>query len=146
MSIADLMPTHIVNYLLANGILFDYELKDLPSHVNGNNLAAKISDKAQIMLDTYVWERGTQVLLKDKPTNVISAAIIHAARLEEFNYILNGNDIKTPERHSVGPTSETNNSLQLLHKIRWPKELEQLARCKLSEIEEISLAIIKLNA
>jgi hypothetical protein len=46
MSIADLMPTHIVNYLLANGVLFDYEVKDLQSNIKPVGLAAKISDKA----------------------------------------------------------------------------------------------------
>lgn len=62
MSIADLMPTHIVNYLLANGIVFDNEL---PQSSQSVEIAARISDRTLILLDTLVWERGACQILKD---------------------------------------------------------------------------------
>lgn len=55
MSVADMMPTHMVNYLLANGVVFDNEISN---DIKGIELAARVSDRSLIMLDTLVWERS----------------------------------------------------------------------------------------
>lgn len=123
MSIADMMPTHILNYLLANGVVFENELTK-GNISKGVELAGRISDKAQIMLDTYVWERGNHQELLGKPASIIAASIIHAARQEE----------------ALSSKKET-----LLANI-WPRELEILTRCRSSEVEQISALILKLNA
>jgi|LauGreDrversion4_2_1035121.scaffolds.fasta_scaffold92515_3 hypothetical protein len=66
MSIADLMPTHIVNYILANGVVFDNEGLCSTKTVE---MAARVSDRALILLDTLVWERGSCPALRDKPAS-----------------------------------------------------------------------------
>lgn len=43
MTIADLMPTHIVNFILANGVVFENETL---SDSNGVETAARVSDRA----------------------------------------------------------------------------------------------------
>ena len=66
MLIADLMPTHLVNYLLANGIVFDNEV---PKDARGVETAARVADRALIMLDTLVWERGVHAVLRERPAS-----------------------------------------------------------------------------
>lgn len=80
MSIADLMPTHIVNYLLANGVVFENELPGDGS----TEIAARVSDRSLIMLDTLVWERGANKVLRNAQTSKLASAVVYAARLEEF--------------------------------------------------------------
>jgi hypothetical protein len=36
------------------------------------------------MLDTLVWERGQNLILREKSASQLSAAVILAARIEEF--------------------------------------------------------------
>lgn len=83
MSIADMMPTHLVNYMLANGIVFENEVSN---DLKGVETAARVSDRTLIMLDTLVWERGATRVFREAKTSKLSAAVIFAARLEEFRH------------------------------------------------------------
>ena len=84
MSIVDLMPTHIVNLLLANGVVFENE------NLHGfdaEDLAGRISERALQFLDILVWERSAIEQLKVKRPSQLAASIIHAARIEEFTRV-----------------------------------------------------------
>jgi hypothetical protein len=107
LSIADLMPTHMVNYMLANGIVFDNEL---PNTAKSVEIAARVSDRTLIMLDTLVWERGANKLLREAQPSKLCAAIIYSARMEEF---------RTSKRVYSSEDEE-----EYLQKIQlWPHEL-----------------------
>jgi len=82
MSISDSLPTHIVGLLLANGVIFENEENDKEKAVD---LAGRISERALQFLDILVWERGANNILRDKQSSNLAAAVIHAARIEEFN-------------------------------------------------------------
>lgn len=65
MAIADLMPTHIVNYLLANGITYENETILSFMKASPVETAARLSDRTLIMLDTLVWEKGACRILRE---------------------------------------------------------------------------------
>lgn len=132
MSIADMMPTHIVNYLLANGILFDNEVS---SEVKGLEIAARLADRSLIMLDTLVWEKGLYPILRDAPASQLSAAVILAARIEEFTH--DSHDGHHSQRSNGGWNSDTK---------AWPLELELLTHCSVTDIDLIAQLLIKLNS
>jgi len=63
MSISDSLPTHIVNLLLANGVLFDNEGFE-PSRAL--TMAGRIAEKSLQFLDILMWERGASIHLREK--------------------------------------------------------------------------------
>ena len=83
MSIADMIPTHFVNYFLANGIVFDNEKFGSDSKP-ASEVVSKITEKALSLLDTLVWERGSCPALSSKMGSVLAAGAIHAARSEHL--------------------------------------------------------------
>ena len=87
-------------------------------------MAGRVADRALMILDTYMWERGQYPMLREKPASILSSAIIHAARTEELR------------------SSKKDDSLEAL----WPKELETLTRYAHSDIEELSWVLLKLNS
>lgn len=99
MSISDSLPTHIVNLLLANGVLFDNEGFD---PAKAMTLSTKIAEKALQFLDILMWEKGASLHLKDKQPSLLACAVIHAARTEEIHPI---------EDRNIENNSETGESL-----------------------------------
>ena len=81
MSISDSLPTHIVNLLLANGVLFDNEGLDPTKAIT---MAGRIAERSLQFLDILMWERGASIHLKDKQPSLLACAVIHAARSEEI--------------------------------------------------------------
>jgi hypothetical protein len=69
----------MVNYMLSNGVVFEGELLK-----NEVEVAARVSDRTLIMLDTLVWERGANRVLREAQCSKLSAAVVYAARMEEF--------------------------------------------------------------
>lgn len=63
MAIADSMPTHLVNYMLSNGVVFENEFSG--NEDTAVEIAARVSDRSLIMLDTMVWEKGANKLLRN---------------------------------------------------------------------------------
>lgn len=130
MAIADLMPTHIVNYLLANGIVYENEAIITALKTPAVETAARLSDRTLIMLDTLVWERGACRMLRESQCSKLAAAIVYAARFEEFSKKL----------------CDSDNDEVLSKTALWPEELQQLTRCQVHEIEDIALVLIRLNS
>jgi hypothetical protein len=109
MSISDSLPTHIVGLLLANGVIFENEE----------------NDKALQFLDILVWERGANNLLRDKQSSNLAAAVIHAARIEEFN--------TGRKKLELSPGVP-----QPLYTTNWPSELETLTQWQVKDLEDIA--------
>jgi hypothetical protein len=63
MSVADSLPTHFINYMLANGVLFDNEEGLAGDRYSLTEVAARIADRTLIILDTLVWEKGASKIL-----------------------------------------------------------------------------------
>jgi hypothetical protein len=84
MSVADALPTHFVNYLLANGVVFDNEEALGGGRFSLVEVAARVADRTLIMLDTLVWERGASQTLRCQISSRLSAAVVFAARTEEY--------------------------------------------------------------
>ena len=111
MSISDSLPTHIVNLLLANGVLFDNEGFDAATSMN---MARRIAEKALQFLDILMWERGASTHLKDKQPSLLACAVIHAARTEEIYPI----DDRNLESGATGETLD-----KIIRSAPWPIEL-----------------------
>jgi len=122
MSISDSLPTHIVGLLLANGVIFENEENDKEKAVD---LASRISERALQFLDILVWERGANNLLRDKQSSNLAAAVIHAARIEEFN--------TGRKKLELSPGVP-----QPLYTTNWPSELETLTQWQVKDLEDIA--------
>ena len=117
MSISDSLPTHIVNLLLANGVLFDNEGLDPTKAIT---MAGRIAERSLQFLDILMWERGASIHLKDKQPSLLACAVIHAARSEEIY----PNIPEDRNHESAGETGE--NSEKVIKTAIWPLELQNL--------------------
>ena len=125
MSVADSLPTHFVNYMLANGIVFDNEESLCGGRYSLVEVAARLADRTLILLDTLVWEKGASKVLWAQQASRLSAAVVLAARIEECRSLL-----------SKGGSPTVN---------VWPAELQKMTRCSEEEIEDLAYFLIKLN-
>lgn len=133
MSISDSLPTHIVNLLLANGVLFDNEGLD---PARAMTMAGRIAEKALQFLDILMWERGASSHLKEKQPSLLACAVIHAARTEEIHPI----DDRNLESGATGESLD-----KIIRSASWPRELQSLTGWEVKDIDEVARFLIKLN-
>lgn len=72
-------------------------------------------------------------MLRDKQSSTLAAAVVHAARIEEFN--------AGRKKLELSPGIP-----QPLYTTDWPSELETLTQWQVKDLEDIAQLLIKLNS